>query len=107
MAIELSEINNQGRCEISELLNLLSSRTANLPKTSDVDEGDDEEQGSDDENDLLVLFGSLGKQLKTFQCDLTRTDKKVESAKKYHLRCGKKEETTLVAKHFLFMFYRN
>ena len=85
MAIELSEINNQGRCEISELLNdtknLLSSRTANLPNTSDVDEGDDEEQGSD-ENDLLVLFGSLGKQLKTFQRDLTRTDKKVESAKK-------------------------
>ena len=85
MCIELSETNNQGRCEISELLNdtknLLSSRTANLPKTSDVDEGDDEEQGSD-ENDLLVLFGSLGKQLKTFQRDLTRTDKKVESAKK-------------------------
>ena len=94
MCIELSETNNQGRCEISELLsdskNLLSSGTANLPKTSDVDEGDDEEQGSDDENDLLVLFGSLGKQLKTFQRDLTRTDKKVESAKKYHLRCGKK-----------------
>ena len=85
LAIELSEINNQGRCEISELLNdtknLLSSGTANLPKTSDVDEGDDEEQGSD-ENDLLVLFGSLGKQLKTFQRDLTRTDKKVESTKK-------------------------
>ena len=90
MFIELSETNNQGRCEISELLNdtknLLSSGTSNLPKTSDVDEGDDEEQGSDDENDLLVLFGSLGKQLKTFQCDLTRTDKKVESAKKSHLR---------------------
>ena len=89
MAIELSEINNQGRCEISELLNdtknLLSSRTANLLKTSDVDEEDDEEQGSD-KNDLLVLFGSLGKQLKTFQRDLTRTDKKVESAKKSHLR---------------------
>ena len=86
MFIKLSETNNQGRCEISELLsdsgNLLSSGTANLPKTSDVDEGDDEEQGSDDENDLLVLFGSLGKQLKTFQRDLTRTDKKVESAKK-------------------------
>ena len=89
MVIELSETNNQGRCEISELLNdtknLLSSGTANLPKTSDVDEGDDEEQGSDDENDLLVLFGSLGKQLKTFQRDLTRTDKKVESAKNSHL----------------------
>ena len=56
MIIELSETNNQGRCEISELLsntkNLLSSGTANLPKTSDVGEGDDEEQGSDDENDL-------------------------------------------------------
>ena len=60
-----------------------TSGTANLPKTSDVDEGDeDEEQGSDDENDLLVRFGSLGKQLKTFQRDLTRADKKVESAKK-------------------------
>ena len=87
MFIELSETNNQIRSETSELLsdskNLLSSGTANLPKTSDVDEGDDdEEQGSDDENDLLVLFGSLGKQLKTFQRDLTRTDKKVESAKK-------------------------
>ena len=81
LAIELSEINNQGRCEISELLsdskNLLSSGTANLPETNDVDEGDeDEEQGSDDKNDLLVLFGSLGKQLKTFQRNLTRTDKK-------------------------------
>ena len=81
MIIELSETNNQGRCEISELLsdskNLLSSETANLPKTSDVDEGDDdEEQGSDNENDLLVLFGSLGKQLISFQRNLTRTDKK-------------------------------
>ena len=85
--IELSETNNQGYNQISELLsdsrNLLSSGTANLPETSDVDEGDeDEEQGSDDENDLLVRFGSLGKQLKTFQCDLTRADKRVESAKK-------------------------
>ena len=96
LAIELSEINNQGRCEISELLNdtknLLSSGTANLPKTSDVDEGDDEEQGSDDENDLLVLFGSLGKQLKTFQRDLTRTDKKVESAKKVSFPLRKKRK---------------
>ena len=86
MFIELGETNNQIRSETSELLsdskNLLSSGTANLPKTSDVDEGDDEEQGSDNENDLLVFFGSLGKQLKTFQRDLTRTDKKVESAKK-------------------------
>ena len=87
LAIELSEINNQGSREISELLNdtknLLSSNgwTDNLPNTSDVDEGDDEEQGND-ENDLLVLFGSLGKQLKTFQRDLTRTDKKVESTEK-------------------------
>ena len=80
MFIELSETNNQGRCEISELLsdskNLLSSGTANLPKTSDVDEGDDEEQGSDDENDLLVRFGSLGKQLKTFQRDLYKNRQK-------------------------------
>ena len=101
MVIELSETNNQGRCEISELLNdtknLLSSRTANLPNTSNVDEGDDEEQGSD-ENDLLVLFGSLGKQLKTFQRDLTRTDKKVESAKKVSSPLRKKrKKTTLVA----------
>ena len=82
MFIELSETNNQGRCEISELLNdtknLLNSWTAN--QTSD-DEGDDGEQG-DDENDLLVLFDSLRKQLKTFQRDLTSTDKKVENAKK-------------------------
>ena len=52
LAIELSEINNQGSCEISELLNdtknLLNSWTAN--QTSD-DEGDDGEQG-DDENDF-------------------------------------------------------
>merc|ERR1712015_396899 len=78
LAVELSEINNQGSCEISELLNdtknLLNSWTAN--QTSD-DEGDDGEQG-DEENDLLVLFDSLGKQLKTFQRDLTSTDKKVE-----------------------------
>ena len=82
LAIEISEINNQGSCEISELINdtknLLNSWTAN--QTSD-DEGDDGEQG-DDENDLLVLFDSLGKQLKTFQRDLTSTDKKVENAKK-------------------------
>ena len=72
----------KGSCEISELLNnaknLLNSWTAN--QTSD-DEGDDGEQG-DDENDLLVLFDSLGKQLKTFQRDLTSTDKKVENVKK-------------------------
>ena len=49
-------------------------------QTSD-DEEDDGEQG-DDENDLLVLFDSLGKRLKTFQRDLASTDKKVENAKK-------------------------
>ena len=82
LAVELSEINNQRSCEISELLNdtknLLNSWTAN--QTSD-DEEDDGEQG-DDENDLLVRFDSLGKQLKTFQRDLISTDKKVENAKK-------------------------
>ena len=82
LAVELSEINNQRSCEISELLNdtknLLNSWTAN--QTSD-DEEDDGEQG-DDENDLLVRFDSLGKQLKTFQRDLTSTDKKDENAKK-------------------------
>ena len=97
LAVELSEINNQGSCEISELLNdtknLLNSWTAN--QTSD-DEGDDGEQG-DDENDLLVLFDSLGKQLKTFQRNLTSTDKKLKMRRKHLLRCGKKEETTLVA----------
>ena len=89
LAVELSEINNQRSCEISELLNdtknLLNSWTAN--QTSD-DEEDDGEQG-DDENDLLVLFDSLGKQLKTFQCDLTSTDKKLKMRRKHLLRCGK------------------
>ena len=82
LAVELSEINNQRSCEISELLNdtknLLNSWTAN--QTSD-DEEDDGEQG-DDEKDLLVLFDSLGKRLKTFQRNLESTDKKVENAKK-------------------------
>ena len=83
---ELGETNNQ----ISELL---SSGTANLPETSDVKEGDeDEEQGSDDENDLLVRFGSLGKQLKTFQSVLTRADKKVESVKKVSSPLRKKRK---------------
>ena len=81
LAVELSEINNQRSCEISELLNdtknLLNSWTAN--QTSD-DEEDDGEQG--DKSDLLVLFDSLGKRLKTFQRDLASTDKKVENAKK-------------------------
>ena len=86
LAVELSEINNQRSCEISELLNntksLLNSWTAN--QTSD-DEEDDVEQG-DDKSDLLVLFDSLakalGKRLKTLQRDLASTDKKVENAKK-------------------------
>ena len=82
LAVELSKINNQRSCEISELLNdtknLLNSWTAN--QTSD-DEEDDVEQG-DDESDLLFLFDSLGKRLKTFQRDLASTDKKVENAKK-------------------------
>ena len=53
---------------------------------------DSEEQGSDDENDLLVRFGSLGKQLKTFQRDLTRADKRVESAKKVSSPLRKKRK---------------
>ena len=90
---ELGETNNQ----ISELLSGRESHedsgTANLPETNDVDEGDeDEEQGSDDENDLLVRFGSLGKQLKTFQRDLTRADKRVESAKKVSSPLRKKRK---------------
>ena len=59
------------------------SGTANLPETNDANEEDeDEEQGRDDENDMLVRFSSLGRSLKTFQCDLTKADKRVESAKK-------------------------
>ena len=54
-----------------------TSWTAN--QTND-DEEDDEEQG--DENDWLLRFDRLGKQLKTFQRDLISTDKKVEHAKK-------------------------
>ena len=84
--IELSETNIVGNNQISELLsdsrNLLSSGTANLPQTSDVD----------DENDMLVRFGSLGKQLKTFQRDLTRADKRVESAKKVSSPLRKKRK---------------
>ena len=56
-----------------------SRMTANLPETNDADK---EEQGSDDENDLLVRFSSLGRSLKTFQRDLTTADQRVESAKK-------------------------
>ena len=53
-----------------------SGMTANLPETNDADE---EEQGSDDENDLLARFSSLGR---SFQRDLTTADQIVESAKK-------------------------
>ena len=53
--------------------------TANLPETNDAEK---EEQESDDENDLLVSFSSLGRSMKTFQRDLITADQKVESAKK-------------------------
>ena len=53
--------------------------TANLPETNDADE---EEQGSDDENDLLARCSSLGRSLKTFQRDLPTADQRVESLKK-------------------------
>ena len=67
---ELSETNNHISEHFSWQESHEDSGTANLPKTNDADEGDeDEEQGSDDENDLLVRFGSLGRSLKTFQCD--------------------------------------
>ena len=77
---ELSDTNNH----ISEHLSWQESHkdsgmTANLPETNDADE---EEQGSNDENDLLVRFSSLGRSLKTFQRDLTTADQRVESAKK-------------------------
>ena len=80
MINELGETNNH----ISEHLSWQESHedsrmTANLPETNDADE---EEQGSDDENDLLVRFSSLGRSLKTFQHDLTTADQKVESVKK-------------------------
>ena len=81
LVVERSEINNQRSCEISGLLNdtknLLDSWTAN--QTSD-DEEDDEEQG-DDENDWLLRFDRLGKQLKTFQRNLESTDRKIANAK--------------------------
>ena len=77
---ELSDTNNH----ISEHLSWQESHkdsgmTANLPETNDADE---EEQGSNDENDLLVRFSSLGRSLKTFQRDLTTADQRVKSAKK-------------------------
>ena len=77
---ELSDTNNH----ISEHLSWQESHedfgmTANLPETNDADK---EEQRSDDENDLLVRFSSLGRSLKTFQCDLTTADQRVESIKK-------------------------
>ena len=56
-----------------------SGMTANLPETNDADE---EEQGSKDENYMLVRFSSLGRSLKTFQRDLTTADEQIESAKK-------------------------
>ena len=79
---ELGETNNQISEHLSWRESHEDSGTANLPETNDANEGDEDEEQGSDENDLLVLFGSLGKQLKTFQRDLTRTDKKVESAKK-------------------------
>ena len=75
LVVERSEINSG---LLNDTKNLLNSWTAN--QTSD-DEEDDVEQG-DDKSDLLVLFDSLGKRLKTFQRDLASTDKKVENAKK-------------------------
>ena len=75
LVVERSEINSG---LLNDTKNLLDSWTAN--QTSD-DEEDDEEQG-DDENDWLLRFDRLGKQLKTFQRDLISTDKKVENAKK-------------------------
>ena len=75
LVVERSEINSG---LLNDTKNLLDSWTAN--QTSD-DEEDDEEQG-DDENDWLLRFDRLGKQLKTFQRDLISTDKKVENVKK-------------------------
>ena len=75
LVVERSEINSG---LLNDTKNLLDSWTAN--QTSD-DEEDDEEQG-DDENDWLLRFDRLGKQLKTFQRDLISTDKKVENTKK-------------------------
>ena len=90
---ELGETNNQISEHISWRESHEDSETANLPETNDVNEGDeDEEQGSDDENDLLVRFGSLGRSLKTFQRDLTRADKRVESAKKVSSPLRKKRK---------------
>ena len=90
---ELGETNNHISEHLSWLESHEDSGTANLPETNDADEGDeDEEQGSDDENDLLVRFGSLGRSLKTFQRDLTRADKRVESAKKVSSPLRKKRK---------------
>ena len=75
LVVEHSEINSG---LINDTKNLLDSWTVN--QTSD-DEEDDEEQ-EDDENDWLLRFDRLGKQLKTFQRDLISTDKKVENVKK-------------------------
>ena len=53
-----------------------SGMTANLPETNDAEK---KEQESGDENDLIVRFCSLGRLMKTFQCDLITADQKVES----------------------------
>ena len=93
---ELSETNNHISEHFSWQESHEDSGTANLPKTNDADEEDeDEEQGSDDENDLLVRFSSLGRSLKTFQCDLTKADKRVESAKKVSSPLRKKERNNV------------
>ena len=78
LVVEHSEIN---RGIINDTKKLLDSRTAN--------------QTSDDDEDWLLRFDRLGKQLKTFQRDLISTDKKVEE--NIFSAVEKKEETTLVA----------
>ena len=89
---ELSDTNNHISEHLSWQESHEDSGTANLPETNDADEEDeDEEQGSDDENDLLVRFSSLGRSLKTFQRDLTKADKRVESAKNVSSPLRKKE----------------
>ena len=55
---------------------------ANLQETNDVVSGEEEEQESADENDLMDRFSSLGRSMKTFQHDLSSGDQKIESARK-------------------------
>ena len=55
---------------------------ANLQETNNVVSGEEEEQESADENDLMDRFSSLGRSMKTFQRDLSSADQKVESARK-------------------------